>query len=90
MTSIHCRIYRCSKQQEMYLYLRDDLDTDAIPEALLKRVGRLEEAMRLELHPERSLARANTAQVMQQLREQGFFLQLPPGGLLDAHLYFGD
>lgn len=90
MSRIHCRIYRCSKQQEMYIYLRDDLSVEDLPEPLRKRTGQLQECMQLELHAERKLARVDIAEVMQQLRAQGFFLQLPPGGLLDAHLHFGD
>lgn len=74
----------------MYLYLRADLDPKALPEPLAKRAGQLTEVMRLELHPQRRLARVDVGRVMAQLSSAGYFLQLPPNGQLEAHLYFGD
>jgi uncharacterized protein len=83
-----CRIYRCSRQPELYLYLPEDADPDTLPEALRQRVGRLTEVMRLRL--DRPLARVDVAQVRQALATQGYFLQLPPAGQVAAHLYAGD
>ena len=85
-----CLIYRCGKQEEMYLYTRTDFKTDALPEALLKRTGKLTQVMTLSLTAERKLARVDVANVMQKLTEQGYYLQMPPDGHLHAHLHFGD
>lgn len=82
-----CLIYRCSKQDEMYLYLREDLNPDEhLPDALRARTGRLTQVMRLELHPERRLARADVARVIEQLQAQGWYLQMPPQGQVQAYL----
>ena len=88
----NCRIYRCSKQPEMYLYLRDDLepDADTVPAELLKRTGALELSMELELHAGRKLARVDVLMVMRALAADGWFLQMPPPELISGRLHFGD
>lgn len=87
---IECVIYRCRKQSEMYLYLRADLQPDTLPPTLLARLGDLTEVMALRLEPARRLARVDTATVLQQLAGPGYYLQMPPNGVVDAALYFGD
>lgn len=88
--SIACVIYRCDRQQEMYLYLRADVHPETLPEALRRLTGKLTPAMELALSPERKLARVDVALVLEKLAEQGYYLQMPPDGHLKAHLYFGD
>jgi uncharacterized protein len=85
-----CVVYRCSRQDEMYLYLRADLRGDDIPEALRQRAGRLTEVMRLQLDPTRRLARVDVLHVIEQLRTQGWFLQMPPDGRVQAWLNDAD
>lgn len=87
---IQCRVYRCSKQDEMYIYLRQDFPEEEIPETLRSRLGRLTEVMQLELTPSRKLARVDVAEVMSTLQQEGFFLQMPPAGQLNTRLHFGD
>lgn len=87
---MQCQIYRCSRQTEMYLYLRTDVSPDSLPEPLLKRLGQLSEVMSLQLTPQRPLARVDVNAVIAQLHERGYFLQMPPDGLVQAHLHMGD
>jgi len=42
-----CVVYRCSRQDQMYLYLREGFALADVPEALRQRTGRLSEVMRL-------------------------------------------
>lgn len=88
--SVACVIYRCGKQPEMYLYARVGLNPDELPPALRKITGRLVQVMELKLDALRKLARVDTAEVMAQLDQQGYYLQMPPQGHLQAHLYEGD
>lgn len=77
--SIDCIIYRSRLKDGMYLYLRADHPYAELPEALRQRMGRdPEEAMRLTLTPERTLARSDAVKVMASLTEQGFYVQMPP------------
>ena len=81
-----CVIFRCSKKDEMYLYVpfKDDEATllDDLPDGLQKLTGRLEKVMELELTAERKLARANVDDVKSSLKEKGFYIQMPPNDLL--------
>lgn len=81
-----CVIFRCSKKNEMYLYVpyKEDESAllDGLPGELGKLTGRLDKVMELELDPERKLARADTKQVITSLLEKGFYIQMPPNEIL--------
>lgn len=87
--AIPCAVYRCSKQAEMYLYLRPDLTPETLPAELLKHTGRLTHVMDLDLAT-RKLARVDTAKVTAKLQDAGYYLQMPPNGQIAGHLHFGD
>lgn len=88
--SVHCTVFRCSRQPEMYVYIRSGLPTTELPEALRLRAGHLTEVMQLELHAERRLARVDVRQVMAALTGRGYFLQMPPEGAINGNLDDGD
>lgn len=75
---MHCAIYRSSKKADHYLYVERDDEFSRVPSALLALLGRLEHVMSLELHVQRKLAQADVVEVMQRLRDQGYYLQMPP------------
>ncbi len=70
-------IYRGTKKPDSYLYIVRENDFSAVPEILLKTLGKLERAMELDLHSEKKLARADVNNVMQALEQDGFYLQMP-------------
>jgi len=78
MEALSCVVYRGSRKADTYLFVERAGDFSRVPEALLAQLGELAQVLELELHPERRLARADVAVVMQALRENGFYLQLPP------------
>lgn len=86
--SIPCWIYRSSKKDEMYLYTASEEGINEMPEELMKMFGRADFVMELELHEGRPLARADVTAVMAALKDQGFFLQMPPK--LEPELYHGN
>ncbi len=86
---IECQVYRCSKQAEMYLYVPSGADLDDLPDGLLRFLGRIEPVMELTLTPQRRLARVEVTEVMRSLREQGYYVQMPPEPLR-PHLHYGD
>jgi uncharacterized protein len=85
---IPCWVYRSPRKQEMYLYLLAEDDFSAVPEALLSGFGPPALVMQLSLTPQRTLAREDVMKVMENLRSQGFHLQMPPKMQVD--LYMGD
>jgi len=62
----------------MYLYVDRKTGLDKVPELLLKQFGVPELAMTLVVTPEKKLARAEAADVLDQIEQTGFYLQMPP------------
>ncbi len=87
---MNCTIFRCTRQTGLYLYLRAGFDPATLPTELVRRTGTLTEVMQLDLQPQRRLARADARTVLERLDSCGWYLQLPPDGQVQAHLYFGD
>jgi uncharacterized protein YcgL (UPF0745 family) len=73
-----CVVYRSSRTEGMYLYVDHQEDLSKVPEALLLRFGKPVRAMTLVLTAERKLSRADVGKVMQEIADNGFYLQLPP------------
>lgn len=73
-----CAIYKSSRKEHTYIYINEKEKFDDIPEVLMSTLGELSFVMELELYPEKFLAQANAADVIAKLKEQGFYLQLPP------------
>lgn len=74
-----CRIYKGSRRAACYLYVDHAEDIAPVPAALKDSLGELSVVMELQLSPDRHLARADARQVLALIREQGYFLQMPPG-----------
>jgi len=83
-----CWVYRSSRHEEMYLYLRVEDDFETVPRPLLERFGAPRLVLQLDLHAARPLAREDVIRVMSNLRRQGFHLQMPPQ--LQPELFEGD
>ncbi len=74
---MQCAIYKSRRKQDTYLYLAAKDDFSQIPETLLKLIGELVHLMDLDLSPERKLAQEDTAEVLRNLQERGWHLQVP-------------
>lgn len=62
----------------MYLYLPRENDFQDLPEALMAQFGTPLAVMQLDLHPQRTLSRADVNVVIRNLNSNGYYLQLPP------------
>lgn len=78
----------------MYLYVAsvnssDDQEQNdplaILSDALKNAFGRATFVMKLELHAEKKLARANVLHVMDSIQTNGYFIQLPPEGLINPN-----
>lgn len=79
----------------MYLYIARPSEAEkqaegysplnVMPEALAAAFGRATFVMDLELSESRKLARANVLHVMDSIETKGFFIQVPPEGLIDPN-----
>ncbi len=72
-----CAVYRSNKKDMTYLYLPEEADLERVPETLMKMISPLERVLELDLTPDRRLAQEDAAEVIKQIKEQGWFLQMP-------------
>ena len=90
-----CSIYKSSKKDEMYLYIARPEATEneaeavnpleVLPEAMRVAFGRATFVMDLELTESRKLARVNVLHVIDSIETKGFFIQVPPEGLINPN-----
>ena len=78
---MNCSVYRSRRKDYTYIYLAEGRTLDEIPAELLDAFGTPEFVIDLDLSPERELATENVNQVMRNLTERGYHLQLPPGDM---------
>ncbi|MEO9654693.1 YcgL domain-containing protein [Marinomonas sp.] len=71
-------VFRSSKHDEMYLYVEKSTGLKKVPEELMVRFGKGISAMTMLLTKESKLARSKPENVINDIREKGFYLQLPP------------
>ncbi len=72
-----CAIYKSLKKYDTYLYVAAKDDFSRVPESLMRLLGQPVHVMDLKLSPERKLAQEDVAEVMKNLQEQGWHLQMP-------------
>lgn len=75
---MQCSIYRSAAKDYTYLYLAEGKELAELPHSLLQSFGAAEFVMDLDLAERSHLAQANINTVKASLREQGYYLQLPP------------
>ena len=91
-----CSIYKSSKKDEMYLYIArpevNESETEVVvdplevmPEVFRTAFGRATFVMDLELSESRKLARVSVLYGIDSISTKGFFLQMPPEGLIDPN-----
>lgn len=81
-----CHIYRSNRKIDTYLYLLEKDDFSGIPPALLRVFGVPEFSFSFDLTEERKLAREDTSEVLQNLEEVGYHLQLQDDVLVEQML----
>ena len=82
-----CTVYRSANQEFTYIYLKEGVSFDDVPDDLRDIFGEPCIVMPLELSPARKLAYEDVNTVIKNLDEKGYHLQMPPQedatGLLD-------
>ena len=86
---LFCSIYKSPRREGMYLYVERTKGLKDLPEALISQFGEPRHVTDMILTPERPLARVEVDQVMARIREQGFYLQMPPPPDEDLYLANG-
>jgi len=81
-----CHIYRSSRKLDTYLYLVDKDDFSVVPTDLLRVFGPPEFSFSFDLTQERELAREDSGEVLDNLDNQGYHLQLQNDILVEQML----
>ena len=71
-------VFKSTKKNDFYLFLRADREFESLPKELRKSFGAPIFVMDLTIDEQRSLARADPLKVLGALEENGFYLQFPP------------
>ena len=74
---INSHIYKSRKKQDTYVYLGKKDDFECLPLELTKLLGKLEFVMTLELDNQRHLAQADVVNVIKDIQNSGYYIQLP-------------
>ena len=75
---IHTTIYRSKHKPGLFLFLAEENEFEVVPQEIMQGLGELEKSMELKLHKGRALAQGDVVTVMNNLKEHGFHIQLPP------------
>ena len=81
-----CHIYRSSKKPDTYLYLAAKDDFSELPEGLLSVFGEPEFSFSFVLKADRKLIKEESAEVLKNLKSQGYHLQLQDNILVEQML----
>lgn len=74
---MYCAIYKSCKKQDTYLYMASKDDFSRVPATLLALLGNPVYVMEIELNAERRLAQEDVLEVIRNLQERGWHLQMP-------------
>lgn len=72
-----CFVYRSSKKEGLYVYVREKNMLEKLPAALQQEMGQAEYAMSIELSESKKLNTEDPVHVMQNLETHGFHVQMP-------------
>ncbi len=81
-----CHIYRSNRKLDTYLYLLDKDDFSMIPSELMRVFGPPEFSFSFDLTKGRELAKEDSAEVIENLENQGYHLQLRADELVEEKL----
>ena len=81
-----CYIYRSERKEDTYLYVLEKDDFSQVPDELMKAFGQPEFSFEFELTEDRRLAKEDTAEVIANLQQQGFQLQMADDLLIEQQL----
>ena len=81
-----CHIYRSNRKFDTYLYLVEKDDFSAVPADLLRIFGPPEFSFSFDLTQGRELAREDSGEVLENLENQGYHLQLQDDILVEQIL----
>ncbi len=84
--AIRCYIYRSGRKADTYLYLIEKDNFSQVPKELLDVFGEAEFSFEFDLTTDRTLAKEDSSVVYDNLKTQGYHLQLADDLLIEHQL----
>ena len=84
-TELECAVHKSQKKDETYIFIPSTTPLSELPEELLKVLGEAEMIMTLLLTPDKKMARGTAKEIMESIKEQGFYLQMPIKSEIDVN-----
>jgi len=75
---MNCFVYRSNNKPGLYLYLKEKDNFNEVPESLIRLLGETKFSFEFDLGRNRKLVRAEAKEVLRIMKENGYFLQMPP------------
>lgn len=75
---MHVYIYRCKHRKETFLYIPEKDNFEEVPESLLEMLGEIAFSFDFDLDDNKKLIRTAAPEVIRNIKQNGYFLQLPP------------
>lgn len=73
-----CEVFKSPRKDEMYLYVDKKEGFERVPEQLLEVFGKPKAVMTMLIREDKDLGRAKAEDVLREIRDNGFYLQMPP------------
>ena len=80
---MEAHVYKSQKRADTYVFVADRDGISRLPEGLQARLSPFAFVMTLQIDPDLKLAQAHAPEVMTQLADRGWYLQLPPSQAAD-------
>ena len=85
LIKFNCTVYKSLKKDETYVFIPSTKLITDLPEELSKILGETELVMTLNLTPEKKMARGTAVEILKNIEEQGFHLQMPVNPQLNTN-----
>ena len=82
---LECAVYKSQKKDETYIFIPASTPLSKLPEELLKLLGEAEMLMTLTLTPDKKMARGTAKEIIENIEEQGYYLQMPIKAEIDMN-----
>ena len=82
---LECAVYKSQKKDETYVFISATTPLSELPEKLLKLLGEAEMLMTLTLTPDKKMARGTAKEIIENIEEQGYYLQMPIKAEIDMN-----
>lgn len=74
---MQCYVYKACNKENHYLYLPKQIEDAELPQALSRLLGDLKFVLEFKLTDQRNLPNADSRQIVQQINDAGYYLQMP-------------